>query len=38
MAVDDLDATVAELRSGGVSFLGEPFVVEALGPPPRLRH
>ena len=31
IAVDDLDATVAELRSRGVNFLGEPFVVEEIG-------
>jgi catechol 2,3-dioxygenase-like lactoylglutathione lyase family enzyme len=31
IAVDDLDATVEELRRRGVSFLGEPFVVEEIG-------
>jgi glyoxylase I family protein len=31
IAVDDLDATVEELRRRGVSFLGEPFVVEQIG-------
>jgi 4-hydroxyphenylpyruvate dioxygenase-like putative hemolysin len=31
IAVDDLDATVEELRCRGVSFLGEPFVVEQIG-------
>jgi glyoxylase I family protein len=31
IAVDDLDATVEELRRRGVNFLGEPFVVEPIG-------
>jgi catechol 2,3-dioxygenase-like lactoylglutathione lyase family enzyme len=31
IAVDDLDATVEELRRRGVSFLAEPFVVEEIG-------
>ena len=31
IAVDDLDATVEELRRRAVSFLGEPFVVEQIG-------
>ena len=31
IAVDDLDATVEELRRRGVSFLGEAFVVEEIG-------
>jgi catechol 2,3-dioxygenase-like lactoylglutathione lyase family enzyme len=31
IAVDDLDATVEELRRRGVNFLGEPFVVEEIG-------
>jgi catechol 2,3-dioxygenase-like lactoylglutathione lyase family enzyme len=31
IAVDDLDATVEELRRRGVSFLGEPFVVKQIG-------
>ena len=30
IAVDDLDATVEELRRRGVNFLGEPFVVEEI--------
>ena len=31
IAVDDLDTTMEELRGRGVNFLGEPFVVEAIG-------
>jgi len=31
IAVEDLDATVEELRGRGVSFVGEPFVVEQIG-------
>jgi glyoxylase I family protein len=31
IAVDDLDATVEELRRRDVTFLGEPFVVEQIG-------
>ena len=31
LAVDDLDATLAELAERGVPLLGEPFVVEAIG-------
>ena len=31
IAVDDLDATVEELRRRDVNFLGEPFVVEEIG-------
>jgi glyoxylase I family protein len=31
IAVDDLDATIEELGRRGVSFLGEPFVVEQIG-------
>lgn len=30
IAVDDLDATVTELRRRGANFLGEPFVIEAI--------
>ncbi|MCW2986702.1 MAG: hypothetical protein JWR63_4272 [Conexibacter sp.] len=31
LAVDDLDATIAELGRRGVPLLGEPFVVEPIG-------
>jgi glyoxylase I family protein len=31
LAVDDLDAVVAELAERDVALLGEPFVVEAIG-------
>src|SRR5215471_7785942 len=31
IAVDDLDASVEELRRRGVNFLGDPFVVEQIG-------
>jgi predicted enzyme related to lactoylglutathione lyase len=31
LAVDDVDVTIAELARRGVSILGEPFEVEAIG-------